>query len=449
MLAHACAVSAYGGHGTKLGRILVLLLRPRIVGAALAAALAGMACLGAQDAATPAGGGGGPGISQDQVLFGQSAALRGPSKDLGREMRLGIQAAFHEVNQSGGVHGRQLKLETMNDSYRPDLAFHTAQRLIEKAEVFALIGAVGTPTSRVASPRAYAAGVPFLAPFTGAEFLRDPALNNVVNLRASYYDETEEMIARLTEDLGVTRVAVFHQDDSFGKDGLEGVRLALKRRRLAPVGSWSYQRELGVDRRAASSIVHANPQAVIMIGAHDPVAATVEFVRREIDPVFMTVSFAGGQALTKALEEAGDGVYVTQVVPFPTDASIPVVTRYHAALSRFNPKAQPGFVSLEGYLAGRLAIFGLDACGRQLSRMLHERPAYRRDDRHRRISARIRPQRQPGVRHGVPDRNRRGRKVPSGRHARKREPTPPPKPRGNDRTQPPQERHGTLVDQHP
>ena len=334
----------------------------QIIGAALLVAIVGMACLGAQAAATS------PGITDDQILFGQSAVFSGPSQDLGREMRQGIKAAFYEANQAGGVHGRKLTLKAMDDSYETDYAFHTTKWLIEKAQVFALIGAVGTPTSRVSSPLAHDAGVPFLAPFTGAEFLRDPALDNVVNLRASYYQETEAMIARLTEDLGVTRVGVFYQDDSFGTNGLEGVRRALERRWLEPVGSWHYQRNSGAVRQAAAGIVAANPEAVIMIGAQDPVATAIELMRQDIDPVIMTVSFVGGAALAKALGEDGHGVYITQVVPFPRDAGIPVVARYQAALSAYDPQAEPGFVSLEGYLAGRLAIYGLETCGRELSR---------------------------------------------------------------------------------
>lgn len=334
----------------------------QIIGAALLVAVVGMACFGAQAAPIS------PGVTDDQILFGQSAVFSGPSQELGREMRLGIRAAFYEANQAGGVHGRELALKAMDDSYETDYAFHTTKWLIEKAQVFALIGAVGTPTSRVSSPVAHDAGVPFLAPFTGAEFLRDPALDNVVNLRASYYQETEEMIARLTEDLGITRVGVFYQDDSFGTNGLEGVRRALERRRLEPVGSWHYQRNSGAVRQAAASLVAANPEAVVMIGAQDPVATAIELARQDIDPVFMTVSFVGGAALARALGEDGHGVYITQVVPFPRDAGIPVVARYQAALSAYNPQAEPGFVSLEGYLAGRLAIYGLDACGRELSR---------------------------------------------------------------------------------
>ena len=368
----------------KSVRILVLNFCPSMIGVALLVAVAGMACLGAQDATASMdddkrsrsansaniadGGKEDPGISDGEVLFGQSAVFSGPSKALGQGMRLGIEAAFHEANQAGGVHGRELKLKTMDDSYETDYAFHTTKWLIEKVGVFALIGAVGTPTTEVSSPVAHDAGVPFLAPFTGAEFLRDPALDNVVNLRASYYQETEEMIARLTEDLGITRVAVFYQDDSFGKSGLEGVRQALARRGLEPVGAWHYQRNSGAVRQAASGIIDANPEAVVMIGTEDAVATAIELARDQIHPVFVTISFVGGVAFSDALGEDGHGVYVTQVVPFPEDDSIPVVARYQAALSAYNPQAEPGFVSLEGYLAGRLAIFGLDACGRELSR---------------------------------------------------------------------------------
>ncbi len=343
----------------------------------------GVGCSSVQDAATSNNGEnedtshaetahshqhGDPGISDDQILFGQSAAFTGPAKELGEAMRLGIQAAFDEVNRNGGVHGRRLILETLDDAYETEYAVSNTKRLIENNKVFALIGAVGTPTARAASPVAHAAGVPFIAPFTGAEFLRDPELDNVLNLRASYFQETEEMVARLTEDLDVTRVAVLYQDDAFGQTGLEGTRLALDRRGLEPVASSHYERNTSAVKSAVATIVEAEPEAVIMIGAYAPVARTVELVRREADPVFMTVSFVGSNALARELGHDGTGVYVTQVVPLPHDETIPVVARYQAALSAYAPHREPGFVSLEGYLAGRLAIAGLEACGHDLSR---------------------------------------------------------------------------------
>ena len=313
-------------------------------------------------------GQGDPGIFDDYVLFGQSAAFTGPAGEIGNGMRLGIQAAFQEANRNGGVHGRELRLESLNDSYEADFAFSNTRDLIDKTRVFALIGAVGTPTARAATPQAHVAGVPFIAPFTGAAFLRDPYLDNVLNLRASYYQETDEMVARLTEDLDITRVAVLYQDDSYGRDGLEGVLLALQRREMQPVASWHYPRNTTAVKSATLSIAEADPEAVIMIGAYAPVARAIELLRRDIDPVFMTVSFVGSNALAEALGRAGEGVYVTQVVPLPQDGDIPVVARYHEALAAYDPEAEPGFVSLEGYLAGRLAIAGLQACGRELTR---------------------------------------------------------------------------------
>ena len=358
-----CATYHSPCEAMKSVRLLVSGLAPLSVGAILMVAVVGMACLDAT-----ADEAGNPGVSADQVLFGQSAAFSGRAQELGDSMRLGIEAAFHEVNQAGGLYGRMLELKTSDDRYEPGYAVQSTKWLIEQEGVFALIGAVGTPTTRMSSPIAQDAGVPFIAPFTGAEFLRDPALDTVLNLRASYHQETEEIIARLTEDLGITRVGVFYQDDSFGQDGLEGVRMALGRRGLDPVGAWHYERNTGAVIEATLSIIEANPEAVIMIGTQDAVATTIKLVNRDIRPVFVTISFVGGNALAKSLEEEGEGVYATQVVPFPEDGGIPVVARYHAALANYSPEAEPGFVSLEGYLAGRLAIFGLEACGPELSR---------------------------------------------------------------------------------
>ena len=160
------------------------------------------------------------GITDDTVLFGQSAAFSGRAQELGIGMELGIQAAFKEANDAGGVHGRQLQLVSRDDYYEPEAAIANTTRLIEDEGVFALIGAVGTPTSRSAVPVAESNGVPYIAPFTGAGLLRDDDLEYVINLRASYNQETKEMVTRLTEDLGIQRISIIYQDDSYGLAGL-------------------------------------------------------------------------------------------------------------------------------------------------------------------------------------------------------------------------------------
>ncbi len=309
------------------------------------------------------------GIHEDRIVFGQSAALSGPAEALGKGMQAGILAAFKEANDAGGVHGRTIDLVSLDDTYEPEAAATNTVTLIEQEGVFALIGEVGTPTSRSATPVAAEAGVPFIAPFTGAEFLRDDSWDNILNLRASYYQETEEMVERLTQDLGIERIAVMYQDDSFGRAGYRGATLALERRGMKPASIGLYPRNTTAVKTALVDLQAGDPEAIIMIGAYQPVAALIKWARHTgLDPVFLTVSFVGSNALARELGPEGAGVYVTQVVPFPTDDSLPVVRAYMDALSAYYPGMIPGFVSLEGYLAGRLAIAGLERCGRDVDR---------------------------------------------------------------------------------
>ena len=327
--------------------------------------------------ATPAAqelqGDGSPGVYEDRVVFGQSAAFSGPASQLGLGMKLGIQAAFAEANRNGGVHGRQLELTSLDDTYEPELAIANTTALIEEG-VFALIGAVGTPTSRSATPVARDAKVPYIAPFTGAAFLRDAnALPNVVNMRSSYNQETEAMVARLTEDLGITRIAIMYQDDSFGRAGLNGTLAALNKRGMEPAAVGLYPRNTTAVKTGLLDLQRGDPEAVILVGAYRPLAALIAWARHiGEDWEFINISFVGSNALAQELSELdpdrGAGVFVTQVVPFPHDGSVPIVAAYHQALAEYDPGAAPGFVSLEGYLAGRLAIAGLERCGAELTR---------------------------------------------------------------------------------
>ena len=307
------------------------------------------------------------GVFADSIVFGQSAAFSGPTSELGSNMRLGILAAFDEANRRGGVQGRMLRLRSRDDGYEPEAASDNTHSLIAEG-VFGLVGAVGTPTSTAAEPVASAAGVPYIGPFTGAEFLRENR-DFVVNLRASYFQETEEMVERLTTDLGFTRFAVLYQDDNYGNAGLTGMRRALGRRDMVLVAEGAYVRNTTAVKRALLDIREGNPQAVIIIGAYQPAATFIRWARRiGVNAIFVNISFVGSNALLNELGAAGEGVVVTQVVPFPGDTSVPVVARYHQALEAADPDASPGFVSLEGYLAGLLIVEGLDRTGPEPTR---------------------------------------------------------------------------------
>ena len=301
-----------------------------------------------------------PGVFDDRILFGQSAAFEGPAAALGLGMREGILASFNEANAARGVNGRRLELVSYDDGYEPEKAIANTKRLINENGVFALVGEVGTPTSNAAQPIATEAGVPFIGPFTGAAFLRNPSLGNVINIRGSYDQETEAWIEHLTTDLGVSRIAILYQDDSFGRAGLSGVSKAMEKRGMKLVAEGTFERNTTAVKTALLAIRKAGPEAVVMVGSYKPCAEFIKLAHRlKLDAVFVNISFVGANALAKELGEDGKGVVVTQVVPFPGDMSIPLVARYQKALKAANPDAQIGFVSLEGYMVGRLIIEAL------------------------------------------------------------------------------------------
>ena len=301
-----------------------------------------------------------PGVTPDKITFGQAAALQGPASALGTGMRDGITAAFNEANRSGGVSGRKLELISRDDGYEPIKSIDATRQLLNEDKVFALIGPVGTPISAATQPIAAEAGVPFIGPFTGAEFLRNPFKPNVINVRASYFQETETMVAHLTADLGVSRVAILYQDDAYGRAGLAGVQRALDKRGMKLVAAGTYERNTTAVKSAVLAIKKGDPQAVIMIGAYKPCAEFIRLARMiKMNPLFLNISFVGAETLAKELGPAGAGVMITEVVPFPADGSSELVKRYQAALKASSPNDQPSFISLEGCVVGRVAAAAL------------------------------------------------------------------------------------------
>jgi branched-chain amino acid transport system substrate-binding protein len=304
------------------------------------------------------------GVSSDRILFGQVAALEGRSSALGQGMRLGILAAFAEINAKGGVHGRKLELISRDDGYDPDRSVAQTIKLIEEDQVFALIGAVGTPTTTATVPIAAAKNVPFIGPFTGAAFLRAPDLHNVVNIRASYAAEAEAWIKHLTEHLHVKSIAIFYQDDSFGRDGLAGVKLALEKRRMELTAEGTFERNTKAVGSALRTLKRAEPEAVVMVGTYGPCAEFIKLAHKSgFSPIFVNISFVGANALAQELGPEGQGVIISQVVPFPWDSSVKVVADYQAAEKALDPNLKPEFVSLEGYLSGRLVAAVLEETG--------------------------------------------------------------------------------------
>ncbi len=308
------------------------------------------------------------GVTANQIVIGQSAAFSGPAQELGLEMRRGIQAYFDQVNKAGGVNGRKLTLKSLDDGYEVVRAAANTKKLVEDGDVFALLGYVGTPTSEAAKPIFTNARVPFVGAFTGAELLRSPFNRYIFNVRASYYAETEAIVNLLTR-LGLTRIAVFYQNDSYGRAGLTGVEQAMERRKMTIAAKGTVERNTVEVAAAVQSISKVEPQAVVMISAYKSCSAFIKAMKKaDSNPQFMNVSFVGSKALAGELGDAGRGVGISQVVPFPWNAGAPIVKEYQRALAAPSGKDDFNFGSLEGYIAAKVFVEGLRRAGAQPTR---------------------------------------------------------------------------------
>jgi branched-chain amino acid transport system substrate-binding protein len=317
------------------------------------------------------------GVTDTEIRFGISAALSGPTKELGQNMQRGILAAFNVANANGGVHGRQLRLIAADDGYEPARAAETMKQLFERDQVFGVVGNVGTPTAVVAVPYALQRKMLFFGAFTGAGLLRnDPPDRYVFNYRASYAEETEAMVRYLVKvrRLKLEHIAVFAQQDAYGDSGFAGVAKAI--RSLGGDDSTilrlNYQRNT-VDVDDAVAQLRKSPipiRAVIMVPAYRAAAKFIEKTR-DLYPnmIYSSVSFVGSTALANELTLLGSrfatGVIVTQVVP-AVEGSSSLVLNYKSALAKYFPGEAPDYVSLEGYVAANVLIAALKQNGPQL-----------------------------------------------------------------------------------
>ena len=317
------------------------------------------------------------GVTDSEILFGISAPLSGAAKELGQNMRLGIEAAFSVANASGGVHGRRLRLIAADDGYEPTRTAETMKRLYEKDQVFGVIGNVGTPTAVVALPYALDRKMLFFGAFTGASLLRsDPPDRYVFNYRASYAEETAAVVYYLVKvkELKPNQIAVFAQQDAYGDAGFAGVAKAVRSLGGSDkaILRLNYQRNtLDVDDAVAQLQKSRIPiRAVIMVPTYRAAARFIERVRdRYPNMIFTSVSFVGSTALANELMFLGKkyatGVIVTQVVP-ALDGHSSLVLNYKSALDKYFPGEAPDYVSLEGYVAANVLIAALKRNGPQL-----------------------------------------------------------------------------------
>jgi ABC-type branched-subunit amino acid transport system substrate-binding protein len=306
---------------------------------------------------------------RNELVLGQSAPFSGPSAQLGRDYREGAIAWFAELNRRGGVHGREIRLVSLDDRYEPALTLTNTRRLIGADRAFILFGYVGTPTVKAVLPLLKREQIPLVAPLTGAQLLRVPPQPLIFNLRASYQAEIDRIVNDLVRS-GRHRIAVLYQEDAFGEDGLRATRSALARHGLKPVDVAGVQRNSTNTDSAARQLSRVNPNAIVIISAYPSSAAFSRSMHRLGSTAqLMNVSFVGTGGLQDALPGGlASGIGISQVVPFPWDRRVPVVAEYQRLMLRQYRRARYGFTSLEGFLAARWLGEALQRAGANPSR---------------------------------------------------------------------------------
>jgi len=308
-----------------------------------------------------------PGVTENSILIGSCSALDGPVSFLGRQTVMGASAYLHMINDEGGVYGRKIQLQAFDDSYDPDKAPACFKRMTKEG-VFALGFFVGTPTAKVYVPLAQEDKIPVVGLFTGAQLLYEPLKHEVINVRASYYDETREQIDKLWEQ-NIRKIGVIYQDDPFGKTVLDGVKLALQKHNAAPVATGHFDRGSVQIETGLREVMAQRPQAVVIVGPYGPAAAIVKQAHAAgWRPQFLTVSFVGTE---KFISEAGadaDGTIITQVMPPYDRTDYPTVALYRSCLTKYSPGESPSFVSFEGFVDAMVVIEGLKRAGKDLTR---------------------------------------------------------------------------------
>jgi branched-chain amino acid transport system substrate-binding protein len=308
-----------------------------------------------------------PGVTENGVLIGSCSALDGPAHFLGRQTVLGASAYLHMINDEGGVLGRKIQLQAFDDGYDPDRAPACFKRMTKEG-VFALGFFVGTPTAKVYLPLAQEDKIPVVGLFTGAQMLYEPLKHEIINVRASYYDETREQIDKLWE-ANVHKIGVIYQDDPFGKAVLDGVKLALQKHNATPAGLGTFTRNGTDTAEGLKDVMASHPQAVIIAGPYAPAAAIVKQAHADgWRPQFLTVSFVGTEEFIKEAAQDAEGTIITQVMPPYDRLEYPTVALYRKCLTKYSPGEAPTFVSLEGFVDAMVLVEGLKRAGKDLTR---------------------------------------------------------------------------------
>jgi branched-chain amino acid transport system substrate-binding protein len=308
-----------------------------------------------------------PGVTADKITVGQTIALTGPFGDLGQELVKGANAYFKVVNGNGGIHGRKVELISKDDAYSAPKALENAKEFIDSQSVFCLFNNFGTPTNEVILPLVESTGMPLFAPYTGALSVRSKDLKSVLNIRASYADEAEHLVKHL-HTTGVKKIAVVYQNNTFGREILQGVVDSLGSRGIKPVWTGAIEPDSSNAVEMAQKAMQARPEVLVLGIAGKSTVEVIKTVNGANSGLQLyALSVLATPANLRALGKFGRGVVVTQVVPFPTSVTMSLAREYRAAMTAAG-HAEFTHLSFEGYINAKVLAEGLKKTGRSLTR---------------------------------------------------------------------------------
>lgn len=312
----------------------------------------------------------GPGVTDNEIVIGQSLGLTGPLAAMAPELVNITKTYIDGINAEGGIHGRRIRIVTEDDGYKPENTVRLVDKMIAQDQVFALLNLTGTANVAAVLPLLAKENppVPLLSPFTGADLVRVPPINNVFNIRASYGDEVEKLVQHLTT-VGVLRISVLWMNNGFGKDGLSGARKSMEMRGLKLHSDAPIQPDSSDVQQAVATLSTTEPDAIIMITAGAPTVAFIKTYRKVSRAArFYTTSVMGSQSVIQALGPDGVGVVVTSVVPFPWSQSLPIVREYRELLKKSDMPDTVSFIGLEAYINAKVLVEALRRSGKDLTR---------------------------------------------------------------------------------
>lgn len=307
------------------------------------------------------------GLSAKTVTIGSSGALSGPLAGFGADLKLGVDAAMAQINAKGGVNGRTLQFQMMDDAYVPQRTAENVKKMIGDGSIFALMSCIGTPNNTAIVPLIEESSLPYVAPLTGASSLRKPGMRNVFHVRASYTDETQRLVQKLV-GMGIKDLAIVYLDNGFGKEVLADAVAALQAQGVKAVA----QVALATDGKNLADVVSqvgAAKPAAVLLGTAGAASVGLIAALKKASPMLPVAGLS--VTLTadglKSLGAAGSGLALTMVFPDPYRAKTQVVRDYQAAMRAIGQQ-EFSLGSLESYVNTRVLAEGLERAGRDVTR---------------------------------------------------------------------------------